>query len=111
MLKTFRIPNSSLEIPGDQPASTCLEIWSLGVCHASICLGICQFKGRRGLTWLDLLRDPILRKSTYLDLLRDLISRRLSCLSLPGDLHPDPGTLGSQIATVLGRISFRKTHP
>ena len=41
----------------------------------------------------------------------DSISRRLSRLSLPGDLHPDPGTPGSQIATVLGRISFRKTHP
>ena len=40
----------------------------------------------------------------------DSISRRLSRLSLPGDLHPDPGTPGSQIATVLGRISFRKTH-
>ena len=39
------------------------------------------------------------------------ISSKLSCLSLPGDLHPDPGTPGSQVATVLGRISFRKTHP
>ena len=37
------------------------------------------------------------------------ISRRLSRLSLPGDLHPDPGTPGSQVATVLGRISFKKT--
>ena len=27
------------------------------------------------------------------------------------DLHPDPGTPGSQVATILGRISFRKTHP
>ena len=40
----------------------------------------------------------------------DSISRRLSCLSLPEDLHPDPGMPGSQVATVLGRISFRKTH-
>ena len=37
--------------------------------------------------------------------------RKLSCLSLPGDLHPDLGTPGSQVATILGRISFRKTHP
>ena len=41
----------------------------------------------------------------------DSISRRLSFLSLPGDLHPDPGIPGSQVATVLGRISFKKTHP
>ena len=45
------------------------------------------------------------------DLPRDLISKRLSCLSLPGDLHPDPEMPGSQVATVLGRIAFRKTHP
>ena len=46
-----------------------------------------------------------------LDLPRDLISRRWSCLSLLGDLHPDLGMPDSQVATVLGRISFRKTHP
>ena len=40
-----------------------------------------------------------------------LISRRLSCLCLPGNLHLDPGTPGSQVATVLGRIRFRKTYP
>ena len=57
---------------------------------------------------LHLPRDPIL---ACLDLPRDSISRRLSCLNLPGDLHPDPGTHSSQVATVLGRISFRKTHP
>ena len=56
-------------------------------------------------------RDPILRRLSHLDLPGDLISRRLSCLSLPGDLYPDPGMPGSQVATVLGRISFRKTHP
>ena len=32
-------------------------------------------------------------------------------LSLPGDLHPDAGMPSSQVATVLSRISFRKTHP
>ena len=56
-------------------------------------------------------RDPILGRPSWLNLPGDLISRRLSLLSLPGDLHPDPGTPGSQVATVLGRISFRKTHP
>ena len=30
----------------------------------------------------------------------------LSRLSLPEDLHPDPGTPGSQVATVLGRMSL-----
>ena len=30
---------------------------------------------------------------------------------LAWDLHPDPGTPGSQVATALGRISFRNTHP
>ena len=51
------------------------------------------------------------RRLSCLDLPGDSVSRRLSRLSLPGDLHPDPGTPGSQVATVLGRISFRKTHP
>ena len=37
----------------------------------------------------------------------DSTSRRLSHLSLPGDLHPDLGTPGSQVATVLDRISFK----
>jgi len=46
-----------------------------------------------------------------LDLLSDSISRRLSCLTLPGDLHPDSGTPSSQVATVLGKISFKMTHP
>ena len=56
-------------------------------------------------------RDPIFRRLTCLYLPGESISRRLSRLSLPADLHPDPGTPGSQVATVLGRISFRKTHP
>ena len=60
---------------------------------------------------LNLPRDPILRRPSRLDLPMDSISRRLSHLSLPGDLHPDPGMPGSQVATVLGRINFRKTHP
>ena len=60
---------------------------------------------------LDLPRDPILRRPSCLDLPGDSVSRKLLCLSLPGDLYPDPGMPGSQVATVLGRISFRKTHP
>ena len=74
-------------------------------------MGIRLSRDPRRSTCLDLPRDPILRRLTCLDLLKDSISRRLSGLSLPGDLHPDPGTPGSQVATVLGRISFRKTHP
>ena len=64
-----------------------------------------------------------------LNLPRDLVIGRLSCLNLLGDLavqgsqkvdmprpawgsalHPDPGMPGSKVATVLDRISFRKTH-
>ena len=60
---------------------------------------------------LDLPRDPILGRPICLDQSGDLISRRLSPLSLPGDLHPDPGMPRSQVVTILGRISFRKTHP
>ena len=60
---------------------------------------------------LDLPRDPILGRPSHLNLPGDSISRRLSRLSLPGDLHPDPGRPGSQVVTVLGRISYRKTHP
>ena len=67
--------------------------------------------GPRRLTCLNLPRDPTLGRPTCLSLSGDLISRRLSCLNLPGDLHPDLGMPGSQVATVLGRISFKKTHP
>ena len=55
--------------------------------------------------------DP--RRSSRLDLPADSVSRRLSRLSLPGDLHPDPGTPGSQVATVLGRMNLHHiySHP
>ena len=68
----------------------------------------------RRLSHLNLLGDPPVQgsqRSTCLDRLGDWISMRLSCLNLAGDLLPEPGTPGSQVATVLGRISFRKTHP
>ena len=68
-------------------------------------------RGPRRSSRLDLPRDPILGRPSWLNLPRDLISRKLSCLSLPGDQYPDLGMPGSQVATVLGRISFRKTHP
>ena len=55
---------------------------------------------------LDLPRDPILGRPSCLDLPGDLISRRLSRLSLPGDLHPDLGTPGSHVATVLGKMNL-----
>ena len=98
-------------IPGGQPALTCLGIWSSKSCHASTCSGIHHSRGPRRSTCLDLPRDPVLGRPACLDLPRDLISRRLSYLSLPGDLHPDLGMPGSQVATGLGRISFRKSHP
>ena len=74
-------------VPGGQPASTCLGIWSSEGCHASTCLEIRQSRGPR--------------RPTCLDLPTDSMSRRLSRLSLPGNLHPDPGTPGSQVTTVL----------
>ena len=74
-------------------------------------LEVHQSRGPRRSTCLDLPRDQILGRLTCLDLPGDSISRRLSCLRLPGDLHPDPETPSFQIATVLGRISFRKTYP
>ena len=133
------MPNSSLVVPGGRPASTCLGIWSSESCHTSTCSVIRQSRGPRRSTCLDLPRDPVFgrltcfslprdlisrelscfslpgdpihRRQTCLDLPGDSISRRLSCLSLPGDLHPDPGTPGSQAATVLSRIRFKKTYP
>ena len=105
-------PNSSPGVPGGHHALTCLGIWSLKGCRASAFRGSSSPKGPRRSSRLDLPRDPILRRPSRLDLRLDLpgdlISRRLSCLSLPGDLHPDVGTPGSQVATVLGRISFKK---
>ena len=74
-------------------------------------LGDLPVQGSQESTCFDLPRDPILRRPTHLDLPGDSISRRLSCLSLLVDLHSDLGTPGSQVAKVLGRISFRKTHP
>ena len=71
----------------------CLGIWSLKCCHASAFRGSASPKGPR--------------RSSRLDLPRDSISRRLSRLSLPGYLYPDLGMPGSQVATVLGKISFK----
>ena len=85
---------------------TCLGIWSLKGCHASVFLGSASPKGPRRSSCLDLPRGSILGRPSRLDLPRDSISKRLSRLSLPGDLHPDPGTPGSQVATVLGRMSL-----
>ena len=107
-LETLEMPNSSLR---GCLALTCLGIWSSKGCHTSTCSGICQSRDPRRSTCLDLPRDPILGRLTCLDLPGDSISRRLSLLSLPGDPQPDPGTPGSQVVTVLGRISFKKTHP
>ena len=77
----------------------------------STCLDLPRDLVLERLSHLDLPRDPILGRPSCLTLPRDSSFRKLSCLSLPGDLHPDPGTPGSQVAAVLGRISFRKTHP
>ena len=89
----------------------CLGIWSLKGCHTSTHLAIWQSRGLRRVTHFDLSRDPVLGRPTWLNLTGDSISQTLSCLNLPGDLHTDLGIPSSQVATVLGRVSFRKTHP
>ena len=90
---------------------TCLGIGLRKVVMPQPVRGSSGPRGPRRSSRLDLPRDPILGRPSHLDLPGDSISRRLSHLSLPGDLHPDLGTPGSKVATVLGRISFRKTHP
>ena len=87
---------------------TCLGIWSSKGCHASAFQGSASPKSPRRSSCLNLPRGSILGRPSSLDLPGDSISRRLSRLSLPGDLHPDPGTPGSQVATELGKISFKK---
>ena len=98
-------------IPGGHHTLTCLGIRLRKVVTPQPVRGSSSPRGSRRSSHLDLPRDPILGRPSRLDLPGDSISRRLSCLSLSGVLHPDPGTPGSQVATVLSRISFRKTHP
>ena len=94
-------------IPGGHHALTCLGIGLRKVVTPQPVRG--SFSPRRS-SRLDLPRDPILGRPSRLDLLGDSISRRLSCLSLPGDLHPDLGTPGSQVATVLGRMNLHHIY-
>ena len=79
----------------------------------STCLDLPRDLVLKRLSRLDLPRDPILGRPMCLDLPGDSISRKLSRLSLPVDLHPDLGTPGSQVATVLGRMSLHHiySHP
>ena len=90
---------------------TCLGIGLQKVVMPQPVQGSFSPRGPRRSSRLDLPRDPILGRQSHLDLPGDSISRRLSSLSLPGALHPDLGMPGSQVATVLGRINFRKIHP
>ena len=105
MLGTLGTPSSSLL--GSQEVD-CLGISSSEGRHASTCSENCQSGGcgssspAQGLNS----QEADLPPPSW-----NLISKRLSHPSLPGDLHPDLGTPGSQVATILGRISFRKTHP
>ena len=105
-----------LLVLGDPRRSSCLDLPRDLVLERLSCLNllgdpILSPRGPRRSSRLDLPRDPILGRPSWLNLPRDSISRKLSCLSLPGDQYPDLGMPGSQVATVLGRISFRKTHP
>ena len=101
--------SASPGVPGARLASTCLGSGPQEVVMPQPAQG--STRGPRRSTYLDLPRDPILGRTTCFDLPGDLISMRLPCHSLPGDLHPDPGIPSSQVATVLGRIRFRKAHP
>ena len=70
-----------------------------------------QSQGPRRLTCLNLPRDSIFQRPLCFNLPVVLISMRLSHLCLPGDLPPVLGMASFQVATVLGRLRFRKTHP
>ena len=89
-------PNSSLGGPRRSSRLDLPRDRSSKGCHASTCSGILSPRGPR--------------RSSRLDLPGDSISRRLSRLSLLGDLHPDPGTPGSQVATVLGRMNLHHIY-
>ena len=89
---------------------TCLNLPRDLILGSLSCLNLLGDPPVQGSQEVDMPRDPILGRLTCLDLPRNSTSRRLSCLNLPGDLHPDLGMPGSQVATVLSRISFRKTH-
>ena len=108
--RSWGCPNSSPGFPGGHHALTCLGISLRKVVTPQPVRGSSSPRGPRRSSCLDLPRDPILGRPSRLDLPRDLISRRLSRLSLPGDLHPDPGTPGSQVATVLGRMNLHHIY-
>ena len=99
------MPNSSPGVPGHH-ALTCLGSGPQKVVTPQPAWGSASPRGPRRSSRLDLPRDPILGRLSHLDLPRGSTSRRLSCLSLTEDLHPDPGTSASQVATVLGRMSL-----
>ena len=110
--RSWGSPNSSPGVPGGHHALTCLGIGLQKVVTPQPVQGSSSPRGPRRSSRLDLPRDPILGSPSRLDLPGDSISRRLSRLSLPGDLHPVPGTPGSQVATVLGRMSLHiYSHP
>ena len=101
--------SASPRVPGGRIASTYIGSGPQEIVILQLAQG--STRGPRRSTYLDLPSNPILGRTTCLDLPGDLISMRLPRHSLPGDLHPDPGIPSSQVATVLGRIRFRKAHP
>ena len=94
--RSWGCPNSSPGVPGGHHALTCLWIGLRKVVTPQPVRGSSSPRGPR--------------RSSCLDLPRDSISRRLSCLSLSGDLHPDLGTPGSQVAIVLGRMNLHHIY-
>ena len=74
-----------------------------------------QSRGSRRSTCLDMPRNLVIGSLSYLNLLGDLAVQGSQKVDMRrpawgSALHPDPGMPGSKDATVLDRISFRKTH-
>ena len=76
-----------------QPAQVSTSPGVPGGRHALTCPGTQFLEGRPALTCLGIQSPGGCHTS--------------ACL----DMHPDPGMPDYQIATVLGRISLKKTHP
>ena len=83
-------------VPGGHHTLTCLGVGLQKVVTPQPAQGSSSPRGPRRSSRLDLPRDPILGRPSRLD--------------LPGDLHPDPGMPGSQVATVLGRMNLHHIY-
>ena len=114
--------------PEGYHTSACLGIHQPGIPGSQLaCLDLPRDLVPGRLSRLNLLRDPPVQGSQVnmpwpaqgpnsqeailLLLAQGFDTQEAIMPQLAWDLHPDPGTPGSQVATALGRISFRNTHP